>query len=101
VSQRDLTTPQAELASYMSELSEECYCAGWLIGLEFSLWKAMNTGKGSGGFGCLREFELAHLRELSEACGGWIVWGKDGEEFVPLEEWKEYYVKHRPDWFKA
>src|SRR6185312_5627864 len=29
------------LACLMSEISEECYCAGWLIGNEHRLWSAM------------------------------------------------------------
>ena len=32
---------QAELAKYMSELSEEAYAAGWMSHLEYNLWQVM------------------------------------------------------------
>jgi hypothetical protein len=37
----DLSPDQRRLADYMSELSESAYCAGWMEGLEFALWEAV------------------------------------------------------------
>ena len=37
----DLNEPQRILAEYMSDLSEETYAAGWMKGLEFDLWEAL------------------------------------------------------------
>ena len=36
---RDLTPPQRQLADFMSDLSENAYCAGWMSGLEYALWE--------------------------------------------------------------
>jgi hypothetical protein len=41
---RDLTPAQLELAEYMSDLSEEAYCAGWMRDLEYALWDAAYGG---------------------------------------------------------
>jgi hypothetical protein len=37
----DLTPDQRALARYMSDLSEEAYCAGWMSGLEYALWDGL------------------------------------------------------------
>jgi hypothetical protein len=86
---KDLTPKQAELARYMSDLSEQAWRAGWMSGLEFALWDVLLGNRNK--FGCLT-FELAHierLRALSQACAGWITYddGK-GELWVPVEEWR-------------
>jgi hypothetical protein len=44
---RDLTPAQCELAKYMSDLSEEAYCAGWMQGLEYALWQVLVEGETS------------------------------------------------------
>jgi hypothetical protein len=41
---------------------------------------------------------VTRLRELHEACGGWIYWKgdvgpDDGETFATTEEWREMYAK--------
>ena len=37
------------LLRIMRDISEDCWCAGWLTDLEFTLWNAVTTGKmGSG-----------------------------------------------------
>ncbi len=42
----DLSTSQRAVADYMSELSEQAYCAGGMEDLEFSLWRIAATGPG-------------------------------------------------------
>lgn len=81
------------LRKLMSEISEECWCAGWLIGLEHILWEAV-TGKQTKI--CSPE-EIEHLRYLSEKCGGWIIWDDQatGEKFAPMEEWLRLYEVKR------
>ena len=37
---RVLTADQRQLANFMSNLSEQAYCAGWIEGLEYALWEA-------------------------------------------------------------
>lgn len=39
------------LARLMSDISEDCWCAGWMSGTEFALWKAVQTGDGIVGIG--------------------------------------------------
>lgn len=88
---KDETSARA-LAALMSEISEECYCAGWMSGLEFSLWAMVQGGDRSYGMSEPSESEVAQLRALSERCGGWIRWEEDvGEVFVPLHEWEQTY----------
>jgi hypothetical protein len=72
------------LERLMSEISEECYCAGWLIGLEETLWRFMEAGvEVQWGIGTVTAVELGRLRRLHEKCGGW--W--EHERFVPTAEW--------------
>ena len=80
-----------ELGEAMSEISEEYYCAGWLIGLEFSLWEMIAGGPRRFGMGDVTDAEIANLRRLADAAGGWCVWRDDhgGESFAPLAEWAE------------
>jgi hypothetical protein len=75
------------LAHYMSELSEDRWCAGWLFGLEYALWNAMN-GDDSGRSFVLTKQEKADLSELHQRTGGWVVWN-EGEVFVSDQEWFE------------
>ena len=94
----ELTHEQELLRDYMSELSETYYCAGWLMGLEFSLWAALD-GKANFAGSPLDREEIEKLKQLSEKCGGWIYWdetpmtrngltGESGESFISLDDWK-------------
>ena len=79
----------------MSEISEDAYCAGWLIDLEYDLWQILIDGQGEFGMMGLSEPEIQQLRELSDACGGWIVYDDDrGETFVPLAQWLTMFAAH-------
>ena len=86
---------QRVLAKRMSEISEDAYCAGWLIDLEYELWQILVDGRGEFGFGAVTEAEIEELRELSAACGGWIVYdAKRQETFVPLDQWLKMFAAH-------
>ena len=72
------------LLRVMRDLSEEHYCAGWIIGLEHYLWTLalrQNTE------------ERQILLYCAEACGGWWMWDDERGEnvFVPLPIWKTLY----------
>ena len=85
---KDLNKEQKALAEYMSYLSEESFCAGWMDGLEFELWKGMNNEIKE--YGTLRfTYEIVNrLKELSSKSNGWIVFDDDQEEFyLPWELW--------------
>jgi hypothetical protein len=84
----DLSGPQRELAVYMSALSEEAYHAGWMEGLEFDLWRAVVHGPFEYCRLQLTQDHVQRLIQLSEACGGWILFHASTEEtFVALSDW--------------
>ena len=85
----ELSSSQCELAEYMSSLSEAAYHAGWVEGLEFSLWRAIVQGPFKYGQLQLTNEHVQRLAQLSDRCGGWIVFHEEQEEsFVPLDAWK-------------
>lgn len=80
------------LADYMSNLSEQSYCAGWMDGLEYVLWSAVVNGPREYGFLEITDQHVARLKELSKACGGWIIFDDErGETFVPIDAWLRLY----------
>lgn len=86
-----LTSKQNILARYMSGISERCYCAGWMIGLENRLWSAVTDPTDDRRYGMdeITVEEIEAMSWLSEQLGGWIRWDEDtGKVFVPLAEWK-------------
>jgi hypothetical protein len=89
------------LPGLMSELSEEHWCAGWLTGLEFSLW-AMVKGDATTvfGMGQITERQLQLLKLLSEETGVWWHWPDDGDgpEPISLEEWEPLYAERMKGW---
>jgi hypothetical protein len=90
----DLSPDQRRLADYMSELSELAYCAGWMEGLEFALWEAVQGQRKQYGQMTFTEAQLQELSSLSERIGGWIVFDDQKEElFLPLEDWKHAFAE--------
>jgi hypothetical protein len=75
----------------MSEVSEAAFFAGWMNGLEFELWDALQSGPRNYGQIVLTEEVIQRLRELSVRCGGWVAWDGDEEVFVPLSLWTEVF----------
>jgi hypothetical protein len=77
------------LARMMSDLSEDCWRAAWMNDLEFVLWDALRTGKASSGLVGISERDIARLKGLHEAAGGWWIWpkGEGAMRFVTTEEW--------------
>jgi len=85
---QELTSRQVALARYMSELSEEAYCAEWMDRLEFDLWNAVASGPGRYGAIELASAHIEKLSQLSHACGGWIAFDEKRDEvFVPMDQW--------------
>ena len=88
----NLTKEQSELAEYMSEISEDAYCAGWIAELEFDLWRIINSYPQNFGLLFISSSTIEELKSLSEKCNGWIYWSdNEGMCFMPLDEWQEYY----------
>lgn len=87
---RDMNPDQEALARLMGDISEDHWCAGWLIGNENALWAmAIDGASPEYGDGTVSAERLARLRELSEKTGGWVVFGDKGEAWLPLSEWEK------------
>ncbi len=75
------------LREAMSDLSEEYYCAGWLIGLEHTLWQCWERAPFKWGFGVVGTEDADRLRRLHEKAGGWWTTVDHWQRFVTTEEW--------------
>ncbi len=94
-----MTVTQAEAAGkledFMMELSQDCYCAMWLVDLEFYLWDTLQGKPDRYSFRPLTDGEIDRLRALSTSAGGWITWPHKGHMgFVSFEEWAPIYAKY-------
>jgi hypothetical protein len=86
---KDLTPDQAQLAQYMSDLSEEAYCAGWMLGLEYALWEVVLGQRSEYGRLSLTPEQASTLQRMSASCSGWIVFDDEqGETWIPRPEWE-------------
>ena len=84
----------------MSDISEDCYAAAWLIGNEYSLWQMLQGASPNYGMCEVSGEELEELRVLSEKANGWI-W-TDGEgsynpRLVSFEEWNHLVAKAKQE----
>ena len=77
-----------QLVAAMSDMSEELYCAGWMSGIEYTLWSYVVGTPGPG----LAD-QVEQLRKLAALAGGWWHWPRvvQRETFVPMDEWLEMY----------
>jgi hypothetical protein len=78
------------LCERMSEISQRCWSAEWLLGTEYHLWQAVVEGPYMWGQNMISQEDVDTLKMLSEISGGWIA--RLGEEiFVPAERWEKAY----------
>lgn len=84
------------LRDYMSDLSEEYWCAGWLSDLEYSLWGFVVRGPSDWGLGQIQASEVDKIKRLSDKCGGWWIWDEEvsREIFVTSSEWDVIFASH-------
>lgn len=81
-----------ELAYLLSSISEDCYCATWLCGLEDAGWAwAQHPGPwpvswGMGEVSAECGAALARIRE--RLGGGWVEYGDSGVELLTADEWR-------------
>lgn len=78
------------LLALMTGISEECWCAGWMDGLEYRLWDiaisaTTPTRYGQGEISPRVTFLLKNL--ALEAGGWWIYDDTDGVKFLRTEDW--------------
>jgi hypothetical protein len=84
------TWKERALYALMSDISEDCWCAGWMMGTEYVLWDMAANPAGSLDWGqsTVDPRQLADLREMSQEIGGWIVWWDDAHDaLLPPDEW--------------
>ena len=92
---------QKELLRTMGDVSESVYSAGWMDGIEFSLWEAVQSDQPTTlAAKHIRNHAdnktLDRIKRLSEEAGGWFAWDNTNDKaaeasFVPLEEWTKIY----------
>jgi len=88
----DLNKFEKELADYMSQISEEAYCAGWISNLEYILWNAVTGGKREFGRYLISDKDIENLISFSTKCNSWIIFDhKNDETAINLEEWKKVF----------
>jgi len=81
-----------DLWALMSDISEECWCAGWMASLSHFLWDIAMAAPASHpyGQGEVSAAQAEALRALSAMAGGWWIWcgldNPDGgnQEFLPI-----------------
>jgi hypothetical protein len=106
-----------ELKELMEEISERCCCASWMVDLEFTLWKFVQEALKDGfqkdkewGQNTIKSFELNKLWNFAHEVNGWWIFnletekdeqgnfkrfiGWNGEAFVLLKDWEEYFAKN-------
>jgi hypothetical protein len=73
----------------MSSLSELAFCASWMDGMEFALWRAATEAPFTYGQLELTVDQAQRLNDLSCRCDGWIFFRDDHQEmFATLAEWR-------------
>jgi len=88
-----LTDEQRELYDAMSDISEDCHCAGWITGNEYNLWAALQDGDLRYGQGEIDAEQLELVRGLSKEVDGWIIWLDDDDvPGLPVEQWGARFV---------
>jgi hypothetical protein len=93
-----LNEKQQALSDFMSEISEEAYCAVWMDGLEYVLWYVTLSGPANYGRKFIDEQIILKLKRLSEDASSWIVFDDDNwETAVPLPIWQEMFQAVDPD----
>jgi len=83
------------LFALMTGISEEFYCAGWMMGLEHSLWGMVEGGPRGYGMGTVSERHVELLRLLAEESDGWWTWANDEPLFIALNVWKARVADQR------
>lgn len=81
-----LTDAQWQLYNLMSQISEDCFCAGWLGDCEYDIWQALQHGDPWPTNRLVSPRLLRLCQKLSTEINGWIYW-TDGPQFAPMAQW--------------
>jgi hypothetical protein len=74
------TKEQIELCLAMSDYSEETYCASWISGNEYDLWKKIHEP-------VVTDEDLLKVKSLHESTNSWWTWEENGMRCLSTEEW--------------
>lgn len=95
---KDVDSHAILLNSEMRRISEDHYCAGWMMGLELSLWELMMLGGGGYGMGVIVPEVAWRLCDMAHHAGGWWYWPEkngdlltDEEQYTDLVSWQSSY----------
>ncbi|GGF11126.1 hypothetical protein [Hymenobacter cavernae] len=89
----NLEEEQFLLAYTMSNISERCYYAGWMQGLEYVLYQALHTGPRRYGHSEISVEDITALTLLSKRGQCWIYMDDKTEETaINLELWHRKYT---------
>jgi len=89
-----LTDAQHDLFDRMSEISEDCLCAGWVTDNEYSIWNTITLGDPGPGCPPMNPRLVRRCKQLANEIAGWIQWTTDGPQFVPMAQWLTMVVQH-------
>lgn len=81
------------LTTLISDISETYFNAGWMIGIEFELWDAINGSASDYWKDKLEDPNLARLKAVSDQLGSWAVW-EWGPRIVRKEEFEKIRNGH-------
>ena len=76
------------LEQLMSDLSESCWCAGWLTECEVEIWELL-AGRRQKGWGMEDRAgihdDLVQIAAMAVLAGAWIVWGPNDPDPSPVD----------------
>lgn len=100
IKEAEFNDRQRLLYETMSDISEECYFAGWYMGNEYRIWSALQSGERIYGMDEMDADQLELCRALSVELDGWIVWVDDSvDRSLPVEEFGPRFVG-MAEWLK-
>ncbi len=93
IKESDMSEDQLKLANTMSQISENCYCAGWIEGNEYGIWKALKSGIQKYGQYAIDTDLLEECGRLSAELHGWVIWVDDRDDpYMPTQDWGMYFI---------
>lgn len=81
------------LLRVMRDWSEDAYAAGWMSGLEITIWNMVQKWKD--GDPKVGELDAAMFSYLHEKAKGWWVWDEEAGHpvFIPKKTWISMYAE--------
>ena len=101
----DIPSEACSIISILERISERDYCAGWLSGIEHTMWDMLINPEPKHEDDDLfnwnwPEHEIKLLRKLAAACKGWVVFNDKATDFynsrifVPIDKWIKMHAAY-------